>query len=140
VTTHSFERRAANRNRKQAARAPLFAWAGLLEDWTPQQVAYDELARGIASYERAVNWDRQNVTQLATLVQMLDEAISAENREEVVADMMSRSYLAGYIVRQIDHLCAYLARYQKRLPLDVYNELVRRITHEAPGQGGQGQT
>ena len=130
MTTHSFERRAATRNRTQAARAPLFAWAGLLEDWTPLRVAYDELARGIASYEWQLERAHTNATQFATLVQMLDEAITAENREEVVADMMSRWYLAGYIVRQIDYLCTYLARYLNRTPLDIWEEVERR---RAPG-------
>jgi hypothetical protein len=122
---HSPERRAAQRNRNLVARAPLFAWAGLIDEWSAEKVIYHDLARAIDSYEKAIAWDRYLIACYTAYIAMLDAAITAENREEVVADMLSRPHLACDLLRQCDYLNSYLATYLNRTPVDIFNEARR---------------
>jgi hypothetical protein len=140
----SFESRAkrrntaiATRNQKQRDANPLFEHAGILDQvvqldqrqWDALSLAYDELARGIASYERWLCEEREERQRYAIYRQMLCEAIGEENVEEVVADYDLR--WQGHPAMQqwcykLDFLCRYLATYLKRTPLDVYEEACRR--------------
>lgn len=142
--SQSFEARArrrnaaiAERNQKKRDANPLFDQAGLLNQvvqlderqWTALSIAYDDLARGIDSYERWLAHERDNRRRYGIYRQMLDEAIGAENTEEVVADYEER--WRGHAAMQqweyrLDYLCRYLATYLKRTPLDVYNEAQQR--------------
>ena len=120
------EAKAKQRNRNAAARAPLFAWAGMVPEVTALQVVYDDLARAIERYEWNLRVERGERAQLATYIAMLDEYIGEENREEVIADMLSRG---SYIQRrqyQLNYLNNYLAIYLKRTPLAIHEEAKRR--------------
>lgn len=120
------EAKAKQRNRNAAARAPLFAWAGMVPEVTALQVVYDDLGRAVALYEWYVEKERRERKQLAAYIAMLDAYIGEENREEVIADMLSRgSYIQG-LVYQLNHLNNYLATYLKRTPLAIYEEAKRR--------------
>lgn len=121
------EAKARRRNSNAAKRAPLFAWAGLISEVTAQQVVYDDLARAIASYEQALDRERRDNAQYAVYVAMLDEAIGVENREEVIADMLSRGNYIRNRTYQIDFLCRYLAAYLKRSPLEVWEAARKRL-------------
>lgn len=149
VKHQSFEARASRRNRaadqrnqKKRDGNPLFDQAGILDqvvrleapNWTALSVAYDILARDIASYERAVAEERRNRQKYAVYRQMLCEAIGEENVEEVEADYTERwrGHRAmeqwGY---RLNYLNNYLARYAGRAPLDVYEEAQRRLERPA---------
>lgn len=119
--------KANRRNANANARAPLFAWAGLVPQVTATQVEYDDLARAIASYEKEVAWDRYQWAKLNAYVAMLDAAIGAENREEVLADMLSRGAYIKRTEYQLEYLCRYLATYLKRPPLEIYEEAEKRL-------------
>ena len=134
MTTHSFERRAAKRNLNQAKRAPLFAWGGLLEEWTAQRVMYEALGRDIASYEHQLAWERDCQQQLGVYFDLLDEAMTIADRDAVVAEMLSKYWVARDLVAQLDYLNRYLAVYQQRTPLEVFEEAKRR-QHKAPSAG-----
>lgn len=126
------------RNAKKAAANPLFEAAGILDqvvpleapNWDRLRVIYFDLARDIASYEWWLERERRHRRQWAVYVQMLDEAIGAENREEVLADYDQR-YPKGHSMQQweyrLSYLNTYLARYLKRTPLEVFHEAQARM-------------
>lgn len=143
--THSFEARAkrrnaaiADRNQKLREANPLFDQAGLLEQvvqlderhWSALSIAYDDLARGIASYERHMRHEREHQAQFAIYRLMLDEAIGAENTEEVLADYAERWRNHASMQQweyRLDYLCRYLASYLKCTPLAIFEEAHRRL-------------
>lgn len=142
--THSFEARARRRNRgiaernaKVRAANPLFDQAGILDQvvqlderqWNALAIAYDDLARGIASYERTIAAERRHQREYAIYYQMLCEAIHEENAEEVVADYHER-WRNHRAMQQweyrLNYLNNYIAAYLKRTPLDIFDEAKQR--------------
>jgi len=143
--TISFEARAkrrnaaiAERNQKKLDANPLFEHAGIIDQvvqldqrqWDALSIAYDDLARGIDSYERAIAHERENRRKYAVYCQMLDEAIGPENTEEVVADYEER--WRDHVAMQqweykLNYLCRYLAAYLKRSPLEIFQEAQQRL-------------
>ena len=133
--TRSPAARATQRNNNAVARAPLLAYAGLLEaagmkaDWDARQVVDSDFASALAADERRRVEEQQNRRAYAAYCLMLDEAIGEENREEVLADYNER--WAGHEAMQqwgyrLDYLCRYLARYLNTTPLAVHYEARRR--------------
>ena len=125
------EAKAKQRNRNAAARAPLFAWAGMVPEVTALQVVYDDLGRAIERYEWNIRVERAERAQLAAYIAMLDEYIGAENREEVIADMLSRGSYIQRLQYQLEYLCRYLATYLKQTPLAIHEEAKRRVGEAA---------
>ena len=140
----SFEARAARRNRAIAERNqkvrdanPLFDQAGMLDQvaplndrqWDALALAYDEIGRGVAHYQRALAREAENQARYATYRHMLCLAIGEENVEEVEADDYERWHTHpamwdwGF---RLDRMCRYLATYLNRTPLDIYNEAQQR--------------
>lgn len=134
------ETKAKRRNANAVARYPLFAHAGLLDqigvkaDWNALQIQDDEFARAIQRDIQRAAQEQRNRRLHAVFIQMLDEAITEENREEVTADYDNRIERGGFASHalaqwsnRIDYLNGYIALYTKRTKLEVYEEAIRRM-------------
>lgn len=142
--THSFARRAAQRNRAIAQRnqrirdaLPLFDHAGIVDQvatldprqWDALRVAYDDIERGMQQYLWWRDRERDEQRRYAIYIQMLDELIGADNREEVLADYAERwrdHTSMQQMSYRINALNTSLARLTGRTPLDIFYEAQQR--------------
>lgn len=127
----------ASRNAKIKASLPLLDFGGVVEEvaplnhheWTAQTVADDEIARGFATDQWYLDKDRDSLRRYTILIEMLDEAITAENREEVLADYAERYRTNDSMLqlfRWISYLNNYLADYLNVPRLVIFEETNRR--------------
>lgn len=141
----SFEARAGRRNKAIEARNqkirdqnPLFEYAGMLEQvaeldtrqWDALSLAYDDLARGIAAYERAIASEGEHARRYMVYFEMLAEAIGLENAEEVEADYRERWRGHASMSQpeyRLNYLNNYLARYLGCTSGQVFEEARHRL-------------
>lgn len=139
--TRSPAARAAQRNNNAVARAPLLAYAGLLDevgikaDWDGQQVADSDFANALEVDEMHRAMEARNRRYWTIYCAMLDEVIGSENREEVLADYNERWANHGAMQQwgyRLNYLCEYLARYLNVPPLAIHEVARCRAGASAP--------